>query len=197
MIALIAWLALGVQAAATYGQGHDLAATLWILLRFFTVTTNLIVAIVMTVIALGRPLSPSVLGGATLAILLVGIIYMTLLRGMLELSGGVLLADTLLHKVTPLLVSAWWLVFAPKGELRWRDPLLWALYPLAYLIYALGRGGFDGRYPYPFLDIATLGVASVAVNSLLIAAGFLIAGEALVWLDARLAQSRSHDRTAG
>ena len=34
-------------------QQHDVGATLWILLRFFTVITNLIVAVTMTLVAIG------------------------------------------------------------------------------------------------------------------------------------------------
>jgi hypothetical protein len=58
--------------------------------------------------------------------------------------------------------------------------------PLAYFPYALARGALDGRYPYPFIDVGTLGWARVLGNAAAIAAAFLIAGYALVWLDRRL-----------
>src|SRR5690348_16247051 len=97
-VALVCWAGLAIQFSATYSNQHDVAKTLWILLRFFTVITNLLVAIGMTWVATGGRLSPLLLGGLTLAIILVGVVYMTLLRGLLHLSGGALLADTLLHK---------------------------------------------------------------------------------------------------
>lgn len=185
-IALVAWTGLAVQFNATYAAGYSISETLWILVRFFTILTNLAVAAAMTAIALGATLRPSLLGGLALAIVLVGIVYMTLLRGLLELSGGALLADTLLHKVTPLLVPAWWLAFAPKGCLGWLDPWLWAVFPAAYLPYAIWRGSIDGNYAYPFLNIAELGAPSVALNAVAIAAGFLAAGYAVVAFDRRL-----------
>ena len=190
LIALVCWLALAVQFRATLGQTGSVAETLWILLRFFTVLTNLLVGVVMSGIALGslRFASPRLLGFVTLAILLVGIVYMTLLRGLLELSGGALLADMLLHKVTPVLVPLYWLAFVRKGGLGRRDPLIWCLFPLAYFAYALVRGAIEGRYAYPFIDLASLGPARVALNALLIAAAFLAAGFAFVWLDGRLAR---------
>lgn len=186
IIALIAWAGLAIQFQATHAAGYSPGETLWLLVRFFTVLTNLIVAVAMTAIALGPGLAPSLIAGTTLAIMLVGFIYITLLRGLLELSGGALLADALLHKVTPSLVPLWWLAFAPKGRLRWRDPVLWTLYPLAYSSYALARGAAEGRYAYPFINVAKLGWPAVALNAFLIAAGFVIAGLMLVALDQRL-----------
>lgn len=186
LVALVAWTGIAVQFQATHASGYSVAETLWVLVRYFTILTNFIVALVMTVVALGRRQPPSLIGGVLVAIVLVGIVYITLLRGLLELSGGALLADTILHCVTPLLVLAWWLLFASKGQLRWRDPAIWALYPLAYLSYALARGAAEDKYAYPFLDVVGLGWPAVALNAVLMAAGFLVAGGALVALDRRL-----------
>jgi hypothetical protein len=184
LVALICWAGLAIQFRATYASHHDVAATLWILLRFFTVITNLLVAVVMTAAALRRRASPFVLGGLTLAILLVGAVYLTLLRGLLELSGGALLADTLLHKVAPLATAAWWLLFAPRAKLRWSAPWWWALYPLAYFAYAVARGVLlRDKYPYPFMDVGRLGWPQTLLNAAGIAMAFLLAGFALVWID--------------
>lgn len=183
-VALVAWFGLGVQAHATYGQvGGDVAQTAWVLLRYFTILTNIGVAVVFSMLAMGRKVSAPLLGGLVLAILLVGVVYMALLRGLLELSGGALLADTLLHKVTPVLVTLWWLAFAPKRRLQWKHPLRWALFPLAYLPYALIRGKAEGLYAYPFINLDRLGTAAVTFNAVAIAAAFLVAGLALVALD--------------
>ena len=189
LVALVAWAALAVQLDASFGLTGSLGEALWAMLRYFTVLTNLLVAVVMSLIALGVRVPPFVTGGTTLAIVLVGVVFFLLLRGLLELSGGAALADLLMHKVTPVLVPLWWLAFAAKGGLRRRDPLLWALYPLAYFAYALARGSAEGRYAYPFIDLGSLGWAAVALNGLLIAAGFVIAGQALVAVDTAMARS--------
>jgi hypothetical protein len=174
-VAAVALTGLGVQYVATFRDAaHGNAMmTLWILLRFFTIWANIVVAVVMSGLALRQQWaqSPLLLGGATLSILLVGIVYGLLLRGLLELSGGALLADTLLHKVTPILLPLWWLIFAPKGKLDWIAPWIWALFPLAYLPYALLRGLMEGKYAYPFLNLTELGWAGVAINAALIALG--------------------------
>lgn len=194
-VAMVAWTGLGVQFVATFhGTANgDVVRTLWALLRFFTIWANIVVAVVMSGMALGQrwAQSPVLLGGTTLSILLVGIVYGLLLRGLLELSGGDLLADTLLHKITPILLPLWWLAFAPKGRLDWVAPWIWTLFPLAYLPYALVRGLVEGKYAYPFINVTKLGWSGVAVNAALIALGFIVAGYAVVWVDRRLARAKT------
>ncbi|WP_420145314.1 Pr6Pr family membrane protein [Sphingobium sp.] len=185
IVALAAMAGLSVQYAATLEQTGSAGATLWILLRYFTIWTNIAVALTFAAIAAGRHVTPRRIGGVLLSIMLVGIIYGLLLRGMLALSGGALLADALLHKVTPLLVPLWWIAFARKGRLAPRDPWRWALFPAIYLPYALLRGAVEGRYAYPFINVANLGIGQVLVNALMIAVGFVMAGYALIWIDQR------------
>jgi hypothetical protein len=123
------------------------------------------------------------LGGLTLAILLVGIVYWVLLHGLHPLSGAALTANYLLHDASPLLMAAYWLLFVPRGKLRWNAPWWWAAFPIIYFLYALARGQLDHRYPYPFIDVGRLGWLQVALNSAGIALGFILAGFALVWID--------------
>lgn len=186
LVALICWAALGVRFAVTYGQTGDALAALWILARFFTITTNLAVAAAMTWAALGRGVSPSVLGGLTLSILLVAAVYMILLQKLYHLTGAALVADVLMHKVSPVAMAITWLLATPHGRLRLTAPLWWSLYPVAYFAYVLGRGAVDGRYPYPFMDVGKIGLGHTLLNAVVIAAAFIVAGEALVWLDRRL-----------
>ena len=183
LVAIICWAGLAIQFSATFGRQHDVTATVWILLRFFTVISNLLVAVAMTAVAIGRRVSPFILGGITLSILLVGVVYTTLLRGLVELSGGALLADLLLHKVSPVAMALWWLLFAPKKALNFGAPIRWAIYPLAYFAYALVRGHYEHKYPYPFMDVAKLGWTQTAINAGGIAMGFIVAGLLLVWID--------------
>lgn len=187
IVAAVALTGLVIQLDASIALTGHLDAAIWGMLRYFTVLTNILVATVFTLTAAGRRVGPFVLGGTVLAIMLFGVIYMTLLVGLLELSGGALLADFLLHKATPVLALLWWLGFAEKGQLRWRDPLGWAIYPLAYLPYALLRGRLEGLYAYPFINVAKLGGNTVLFNAIAIAVGFLLAGWALVAIDRTLA----------
>lgn len=79
------------------------------------------------------------------------------------------LTDNLVHIVTPVLVILDWLLFVPKGRVKPYDPVLWALIPYAYLVFAFGYSAFGGRFaggslvPYPFMNIETHGVDGVSL----------------------------------
>ena len=186
VIASTAWAGLGIQFASTYGRSGSMSGTLWTMLRYFTVTTNLAAAILFTGVAasVAACAAPRLLAGIALAMGLVGIVYHTLLRGLLALSGGDAIADRLLHAAMPVMVALFWLAFARKGALGRGDPFLWLLYPALYWLYALARGLADGRYAYPFLDAGRLGWGQTGLNGVWLALGFLAAGFALVGLDA-------------
>ncbi len=93
----------------------------------------------------------------------------------------------------PLLVPLFWLAFDPKGHLRRHDPLLWLLLPLAYYAYGLTRGALEGRYPYPFMDVARIGWGMAGAYAA--AMGVLVAGVGLVWVDGGRGNSRLTPRT--
>lgn len=191
-IALVAWTGLALQLQASVANHGSPGAALWAMLRFFTVIANLLLALLLGAIALGsaRAARPRLLGGMTLTILLVGAVYMLLLRGQAELNDGVALVGVLLHEVTPPATALFWLAFAPKGRLGRGDPLRWTTLPLAYLGYALARGAVEGVYPYPFIDVASIGWGRTLANSAGIAVGFVVAGYALVGVDRVLGRRR-------
>jgi hypothetical protein len=191
-IATVAWTGLIVQLSDSYSANSSLLLSLWIMFAFFTITTNLLVAVVFTSIAMDRGVLRSewVVAGAMQSIVMVGVINALLLWGALELSGGSALVDKLLHIATPALVPVFWTIFVPKGSLTWRHPLIWTIYPLAYLVYGMTRGLATGKYAYPFLNILALGWQRTALNALCIAAAFMVFGFAIVWVD-RLLSSRS------
>jgi hypothetical protein len=63
---------------------------------------------------------------------------------------------------------------------------MWLLFPATYLGYALVRGSFEGRYPYPFIDIGKIGLERALSNSAAIGAAFVFGGYLLVFVDRRL-----------
>ncbi|MBL3699218.1 hypothetical protein D3228_06100 [Leucobacter luti] len=105
------------------------------------------------------------------------------------------LTDNLIHIITPILLILDWLVFVPKGRLRWFDPLLWALIPYAYLVFALVYGGLGGefapglRYPYPFLNVDAHGVGGVALWILALSVALIGVGYVYVCIDRLLARA--------
>jgi hypothetical protein len=71
----------------------------------------------------------------------------------------------------------WLVVGRRRRVVRWWQPLLWLIYPAAYLMLALvvlNRAG--RRAPYYFLDPDSVGMAVVTVNIGLLAAFILALG---------------------
>jgi hypothetical protein len=66
---------------------------------------------------------------------------------------------------------------------RWRDAPGWLLYPAAYLVYSLLRGGLTGWYPYPFLDVPTIGLARVLINGIALLVVFLLMSAIVIAVD--------------
>jgi hypothetical protein len=182
-IALVCWAGIVLNFWVSYSHSQNIIVSLWGLVRFFTIISNLALAIAMTMIAAGKRQSPLLLGGLTLAILLVGVVYATLLKGLHTLSGPALIADYLLHDLSPILMAAYWLLFVPRGRLRWSAPWWWVVFPLVYFLYAIARGKLDHRYPYPFIDVGKLGWQQVTLNAAGIAFAFILVGFLFVWID--------------
>lgn len=186
-IAALAAMVPPIANGITRGDGLDEVA--WGLLRYFTILTNLAVGGAFARLAWrGRAaVSPLVTGGLMLAIVLVGLVYNFVLPPMPQPDAISALGDRIHHVWVPLAVPLWWLAFAPHGALRWRDPLLWALYPLAYSAYALARSALEGTgVPYFFMDTAALGWPQALLNMGAIALAFVLTGLAVVAIDRRL-----------
>lgn len=190
--ALIGWAALALQLGIIVERmaADGVAAALWRFFGYFTILTNLMVAVVASAIALcpkGRLAGPRMRLAALASILLVGIIYSLLLRHVWNPVGWQNVADHGLHDVVPpLFLFAW--VLGRHGGLGFRDAI-WAVVPgLAYLLYALARGAADGWYAYWFLNPETLGWPRLALSIVLLSAGFALMGLLLVALDRALAR---------
>ena len=158
LIAVVGWLALGLQFAVMLVSpaNESLAVTVRVIrfFSFFTILTNLLVAIAATAIAffpltcLGRYFSgPSVQAAVAVYITIVGIIYSLFLRTVWNPVGWQAVADHLLHDAVPLAFLVYWLLFGPKGNIGWTEPLKWLVYPLAYVAYSLARGALVSWYP--------------------------------------------------
>lgn len=132
--------------------------------QFFTILTNTVVLLVMAWVTVGRAVSARLMFCVVISITCVGLIYHLLLAHLNPSQGLALASDHGLHTFVPCLTVAWWLLWGEKPALRWNEPLLWLIWPLAYCAYALSRAEFSGFYPYPFLDLPSLGPAQLVLN---------------------------------
>lgn len=172
-------------------NGKSPADGFGIFLSYFTVLTNLLICMTLTV-SLARPTSaagkwssrPDVVAGIATSIAFVSLSYHFLLRNTWNPHGAQLLADVLLHYAVPALyvLHWWWISTKAAAELRWRLPLIWSIYPAVYLCYALIRGSIVGSYPYPFIDVGRLGYAHTMLNSFALLILYILLGLAFVAL---------------
>ncbi len=193
--ALTGWFALVLQLhlmlAQTPGLGRALVGTVVTFFSFFTILTNVLVALVFTFVAM-RPdgggffRRPSVQAATTVYIAIVGICYHLLLRQLWQPRGGQLVADTLLHYVMPVGYVLYWFFFAPRTWLHWKDAVAWLVYPGVYLVYILARGAVIGVYPYPFVNVGLLGYGGVFIRAAILVVVFVGIGLLVVAVGRRM-----------
>lgn len=197
LLAALCWFALILQFRLTFGAllelGMSPADAVLRYFGYFTILTNLVVAVVTTCFALDRGPAvlrrPSALSATAVYIVIVGAIYSLLLRQIWDPQGWQKLADVLLHDAVPVLYSLFWLTCVPKTRLRWREAVRWLLYPLAYLIFMLIRGAQTGFYPYLFVDPAELGYPRMSVHAFFVTLAFLFVGLVVIAIDRALART--------
>lgn len=138
---------------------------------FFTILTNLSVAVCFTALLLlptssiGRFFAnSSTLTALTVYMTFLALVYHGLLRNLWDPQGLQLAVDWVLHTIQPLLLLVYWLLFVQKGVLKWQTAFFWLLYPGIYLVWVLGRGGLSGFYPYPFINAVELGYSQTFLN---------------------------------
>lgn len=186
-IALLTLAAVFVQLRDSLAHGRSALN----FLSFFTIQSNVLVAIVLIVSVFSNRMG-ALRGAATLYIATTGIVYGLLLSGLEEsLQTTLPWVNIVLHYVTPIAVVLDWIADpAPLRGSYARIVVLWLIYPLAYCVYSLVRGGITGWYPYPFMHPAS-GIGTVVVSIAGIAIADALLAMLVVWY------SRGLSRGAG
>lgn len=138
---------------------------------YFTILTNVLIALAMLAAAvapdsaIGRlARSPSIRSGATLYAVVVGLVYHFLLHATWNPQGWLFLVNILLHYVMPTAMLLDWLLFTPKGQLRWTAAARWLAFPLAYGLWTLIHGYAADWWPYWFINAEMLGLTRALIN---------------------------------
>ena len=165
-IALIALIALGAQWVVSSGlmAGEGPGWVIWRMLGYFTVLSNIATLVLMARVAITGKISAKTAALITVVMMVVGLGYHALLASQWSHTGLAWWADQGLHTAVPVAMILWWVRFAPKAGLAGRDALRWTVWPLGYAIYAVLRGLSTGFYPYPFMDVSTLGLSKALMN---------------------------------
>jgi hypothetical protein len=202
IISLAGWFALVLQFCIMYNNakisGENLSKAITRYFSYFTILTNIAVALSLTVFLL-KPLSrlgnffskPSTFTAVAVNITIVGLIYNTLLRNLWKPEGLQLLADELLHLIIPVLYIMFWVFFVPHVKLKWTSFFQWLIYPLVYLIYILIYGNSTHWYPYPFVDVAALGYPGTLANAAMLLILFVLMSLLFITAD-RMLRKKFH-----
>ncbi|WP_199286530.1 Pr6Pr family membrane protein [Homoserinimonas hongtaonis] len=107
----------------------------------------------------------------------------------------------LLHYVAPIMVLLDWLLFGPKGVVRYREALLWLIYPLGYILIVMARAVVlpeaSDLFPYGFLDPVGKGYGGVWAWVGGLAVGVIVLSMLLVAIDRGLARLSSKAAARG
>lgn len=164
-----------------WAEKHDMGTLygIWNYFSYFTNLSNVFAALALIFAVKSHPnrdlllQKASPITGVAVLLLMTCLVYNFMLQQQYHSSGLSLVADILLHDVSPALFIVFWWFFVPRKQLQFTDTLKWMLFPIGYFCYVLVRGHYLGHYPYPFLNAAKYGYMSVIENGLGMLAGFL------------------------
>ena len=178
LLTLLGWAAVIIQFYLMMeNRVASIPETIVRFFSFFTILTNIIVASYFLMEVFKKPQSLTannkLLTPVTVYITIVGLVYQILLRHTWSPTGLQMVVDELLHTIVPLLAIVYWFLYYPKTKPQYKQIATWTLYPFIYVIYILIRGNLSGFYPYPFINVTNLGLASVLINAVFLMMVFI------------------------
>jgi len=169
---LLSWFAIIVQLILILqNRQADIFETLIRFFSFFTILTNILVALYFTTEVFRLSKVPfntfgksGTLTAITTFIFIVGLVYQVVLRNIWTPTGLQFIIDELLHTVIPLFVLIYWSFNIKHDDLTIKSLAIWLLYPVIFLLFVLTRGYFSEFYPYPFLNVTKIGYQQTLLN---------------------------------
>ncbi|SDQ58247.1 Pr6Pr family membrane protein [Microbacterium sp. cf332] len=201
---------LTVSLTRTAETGGDVATVFANFFSFFTILSNVIAAVVLAWAGLRTLRDPrgatsslglsAALACATTYMVITGIVYNTLLRGITLPQGSepVPWSNEVLHLIGPIFLLLDLLIGTRRRALRWQTVWVVIAFPLLWVAYTLVRGplvtnpanGQPYWYPYPFLNPNNPGGwGMVAAYVVVIAIAFVAVGFFTVWVTRRRARA--------
>jgi hypothetical protein len=174
----LSWFSLIVQFYLILkNRQADVMETIFRYFGFFTILTNIMIALCFTALLVKRNSffhKPGTQTAIAVYIFVVAAIYNTVLRGLVLLNGWDSIVNELLHVIMPIIFILYWFIYTDKKPVQWKNILPWLIYPLVYIVVTLVRGSYVHFYPYPFLNVDKFGLQNVLVNCVWVSIAFVI-----------------------
>lgn len=198
-----------VALASTTSYGGDIPTVLWNFMSFFTIQSNVgaLATSAIGAVLIWRALArrervadphwfAMLLACVTTYMVITGIVYNTLLRGIpLPQGATVPWSNEILHVWVPIVMALDLLIAPGRRALPWRSVWIVVIYPIVWVIYTMVRGplitspatGQPFWYPYPFLNpnngaLVPPGWAGVITYIVGIAIAIIAVGFLVVWV---------------
>lgn len=162
-------------------------------LSYFTNLSNLIVAIVLTMLARnperGGPIWHAARMDSLVMISITGLIYAIVLAPDAQVEGLDIIVNAIKHYIVPVMTVFLWLLTGPRRQVTFASVFTALVIPITWAGYTLIRGAFIQAYPYGFLNVIANGLSAVLVNIAGVAALGIVLG-LLFWAFDRLLSLR-------
>jgi hypothetical protein len=173
---------LGGQDPNTGEAVGSLPASVWLVRMFsyFTIQSNLLILIASITLALdpqrdGR-LWRVLRLDSVLGIVVTGLVFDLILAPDVHLEGVAFWVTIGFHYFAPWASLLGWLLFGPRPRIDRATIALAFIWPVAWISYTFLRGALTGDYPYPFLDVTTIGLPTALRNTaVVLAVGLVLA----------------------
>ena len=162
-------------------RGSSTAGRIVRVFSFFTIQSNLLSGLVSGQLAVkpdrDGPVWRAVRLAALFGITVTGIGYSAVLADIHEPHGvAETFVNDIVHYIVPVMMVVGWLAFGPRPRIDRGTVLRSLWFPVLWFTYTLFRGAVWGWYPYPFLDVPSLGYTRVLINA--VVATVVLAGVA-------------------
>ena len=162
-------------------------------LSYFTNLSNVLVAVVLTMLARNPDRSGGVWAAVRMdslvMISITGLIYAIVLAPDAQVEGLDIIVNSIKHYIVPVMTVFLWLLVGPRRQLTFVSIFTALVIPISWAGYTLIRGEFISAYPYGFLNVIDLGLTSVLINIAGVAALGIVLG-LLFWAVDRLLSLR-------
>ena len=162
-------------------------------LSYFTNLSNLIVAVVLTMLARdpnrGGAVWHAVRMDSLVMISITGLIYAIVLAPDAQVEGLDIIVNAIKHYIVPIMTVFLWLLVGPRRQVTFVSVFTALIIPITWAVYTLIRGEFISAYPYGFLNVIAYGLPAVLTNIAGVAALGVVLG-LLFWAVDRLLSLR-------